>query len=70
MPKLAYIQGILRRRCNEPYANFIREGLEDMHVRWGVPLEVLEMAAKQNDDFMHFWDEMVDYAKEHRDGED
>lgn len=61
MPKLAYIQGILRNRFGDPRERYLAE-LEDIH-GWGVPLEVMETVAKASDDFMEFWDAMVARAQ-------
>ena len=57
MPRLAYIQGILRNRFGDPRERFLNE-LEDIH-GWGVPLDAMESAAKASDDFNEFWDAMV-----------
>ena len=62
MPKLAYINGILKRRFNTPRENYIPE-LEDIF-GWGVPLEVMEYEAKIADGGMlRYWDTMVACAK-------
>jgi hypothetical protein len=59
--RLAYIQGILRNRTGERYAKLLNE-LEVIR-RWGVPLDVMEQAAKQAEDFSDYWDEMADFAR-------
>lgn len=61
MPKLAYIQGILRRRLDDPRGQYIGE-LEDIH-GWGVSLEVMEREAKRADNFLDYWDLMASVAK-------
>jgi len=59
--KLAYIQGILRNRTGDKYARFLTE-LESIR-QWGVPLEVMEDAAKRADDFSDYWNDMADFAR-------
>jgi hypothetical protein len=63
MPKLAYIQGILRNRLRDPYGKFIEGELEDMHVDWGVDLETLERLAKQASRWGDWWDSVVEVAQ-------
>lgn len=45
MPKLAYIQGILRRTCRNKHMKCV-EALEEIHLGYGVPLEDMERLAK------------------------
>lgn len=42
--KIAYIQGIMRRKFRNKHENFF-EVLERMHVEWGAPLDVLQEEA-------------------------
>lgn len=60
MPKLAYIQGILRKRFDDPYGKYITD-LEDI-LGWGVPLDFMEARAKRAGDYGDYWDEMVERA--------
>lgn len=63
MPRLAYIQGILRNRLNDPYGKFIEGELEDMHVLWGVDLDTLERLAKRATKWTLWWDSVVEVAQ-------
>lgn len=61
LPRLAYIQGILRNRLGDKTERFMAE-LEDIH-GWGVTLDEMEAEAKRTDDFIEFWDAMVVIGK-------
>lgn len=61
LTKLVYIQGILRRRFDDPRGQYLAE-LEDIF-GWGVPLEAMEGVAKVSDDMGEYWDAMVVHAK-------
>lgn len=61
MPRLAYIQGILRKRFDDSRGSYIAE-LEDIH-GWGVTLEQMETAAKSAVDMGDYWDDMVVIGK-------
>lgn len=45
LPKLAYIQGILRNRLKDRKGRYMT-ALEEIHVDWGTPLEAMEEQAK------------------------
>lgn len=57
MPKLAYIQGILRKRFNDRFGKYI-EALESYHVEDGLSLVDMEAAAKRAADWNDFCGEM------------
>lgn len=61
LPKLAYIQGILRNRLDHPQESFMAE-LEDIH-GWGVTLDEMQDEAKRTESFCDFWDAMVVIGK-------
>lgn len=50
LPRLLYIQGIMRKRAEEPYENYV-ERLERAHVQSGWDLDVLEEVAKKTFDW-------------------
>lgn len=58
--KLAYIQGILRRRLSDKRGHFV-PALESAHVDWSVPLGVLEESAKR----ASTWEEFADLIGPH-----
>lgn len=58
--KLAYIQGILRRRLRDKRGHFV-PALESAHVDWSVSLEVLEESAKR----AGTWEEFADLIGPH-----
>lgn len=61
--KLAYIQGIIRNRLNDRYGKYL-EDLELFHLRARIPLDVMERAAKQANDWLHFADLLVEWRDE------
>jgi hypothetical protein len=61
MPKLAYIQGILRRRWRMHRENYIPM-LESMHLNWEAPLDLLEREAKRVDVTDDLWTVVEAYA--------
>lgn len=50
LPRLLYIQGIMRKRAEEPYENYV-ERLERAHVQSGWSLDDLEEVAKKTIDW-------------------
>lgn len=65
MPKLAYVQGILRRRFRDKYGRYMN-ALEEMVVDSSAPPEVLEDIAKRADD----WDSFCVLVEEWRTNRD
>jgi len=59
LPRLAYIQGICRKRFRDPRGLYI-EALERIHTIAGVPLEDMERIAKQAAD----WDEFCGFTED------
>lgn len=55
MPKLAYVQGILRKRLHDRYGKYI-EALEGAVNEWGVPPDILEQLAKACSSWENLWD--------------
>lgn len=53
LPKIAYIQGILRNRFKNPKLRAL-DALEEIHVSWGVPLDVMERDAKDAESWEDF----------------
>lgn len=62
--KLAYIQGIVRRRLDDPYGRYMN-ALEDAHVNRGVDLDSLEKFAKDCTDWTNFCDLCLTYIRAH-----
>lgn len=72
VPKLAYIQGILRKRFRDPRGNYIN-ALEEYHLADGIELLLLEEIAKRSDtwdDFCGCAELALERRAEATDGED
>lgn len=63
LPRLLYIQGILRNRWRMPRENYVAM-LEEMHLAWDAPLDFIEREAKRANATRDLWDAVEQRADE------